>query len=147
MAETVDIQAFQYEGSNPAVQALATPQSSGTTVSGPAKIAQRYATSLLTVKGSVPYLPKLGSAFMNRLKYGGVANENDVLVAFASAQTDVAPYMRSLQSDSDPTDEQFVRAALTQIRVAFGFVTLAVQVFTADGSSTVILLPLVFHVQ
>lgn len=143
---TVDIQAFQYSGGNAAQQALATPTSAGTTVSGSAKIAQRYASVLLTEKGSVPYLPKLGSNFMNRLKYGGVANESDVLTAFASSQIDVAPYMRSIQSSSDPLDEQFVKATLTSIQVAFGFVTLAVRVYTASGATTTVLLPLRFDV-
>jgi len=140
---TFDVAAFQ--SSSPyASQTLADSQNNGQTLTGMAKLSQRFILELMTGKNSVP-LSTEGCNFVARLK-AGVASETDVFLAFHSSLGDVAKLLASQESSTDTPDEQLASVAVISLLLdaSSGSLSLALRLRNKAGVTHRVSLPLHF---
>jgi hypothetical protein len=145
MASLVDIKAFHFLPDGRVVQSLADETTSGELVSGATKLAQKFFITLMTQRGSVPYLPKQGTIFFNRFSVGLFSSDADVFVNFAAATVDLGPQLRNEQTIDDPPEEQYVRSAVEQVFISPELVDMRVRVVNKLADGIVFLVPLEFQ--
>jgi hypothetical protein len=145
MASLVDIKAFHFLPDGRVVQALADETTSGELVNGATKLAQKFFITLMTQRGSVPYLPKQGTNFLTRFVSGLFTSDADVFVNFAAATVDIGPQLRNEQTINDPPEEQYVRSAVEQVFISPELVEMRVRVVNKLVDGIVFLVPLEFQ--
>jgi hypothetical protein len=119
------------------------PNYSGLRVSGQVKLAQRFLLHLMTIQGSILYRPKQGCFFISQLQQR-MNNESDVFAAFAAAIGTVRTNMLAEELSTDPTNERFQAAQISQIAVAKGTVTATITVKSLAGTTLNMTIPLSF---
>lgn len=150
IGRTYDVMAYQ--GVQPVGVArltagLATAENvSGTICTGVQKLLQRFLILLTTKKGSKPYDLAAGTTFFNQLQQGILRTELDVLTAFALATGDIGSQLAAIELATDPDDERFADAALTDVQISIGRLTLQIYVTTKAGTGRVAILPLTIAV-
>lgn len=102
---------------------------------GVQKLAQRVLTVLLTKKGSVRYLPQIGTTFMLRADRGEWRTQSDVLMAFTAAKLDLVRQVRGVEQADDPLDEKLAMVNLVSIGLLADRVTLRISVTTQAGNN------------
>jgi hypothetical protein len=120
-------------------QSLANEIDTGEICTGLQKLGQRFLLVLLTEKGSVKYFPDQGTAFMISLGQGRVHNETDMRAVFGLALQELTTQMLDDEEDTDPDDERFAGAELTQVTVIPGYVNLTIELSSRAESATIIL--------
>ena len=122
----------------------------GEVVSGVEKVAQTFTILLLTDPGSVLYQPQLGTNLVPSVRGGQLRNEADVRTAFllAAALVQRAMNLAGLKAGLPP-DEMLASYALTKVVIdrAGGTLSLTVQLTTAAGEGTTVLLPVPLPIQ
>lgn len=141
--DKVDVSAFRIQPDGIVEQSLADENSSGETVSGVPFAAQRVIIELMTIQGSIQYMPRRGSKFLTYLMRGA-NSERDVFVAFAAARNDILTNLQSEDLATDPLDEQIDNVQLLNLAVLPGSVMMRVGVTSKDKSVITFNLPLSF---
>jgi hypothetical protein len=148
MVTTYNLSAFLVSRNGAVRQALADNLSSGERITGSLKLAQRYVCRLMTLRGSIPYLPNHGCNFIAALRVTGMATESDVFTAFSAAQIELGPSLRSEENAEDPTNERFGKAILNSVTLlADDTLELDVSVYSLAGNPTTVKIPLSFRLQ
>lgn len=142
--DKVDVSAFRIQPDGIVEQSLADEHSSGETVSGAPFAAQRVIIELLTIQGSIQYMPRRGSKFITYLMQGA-NSERDVFVAFAAARSDILANLQSEDLSGDPLSEQVENVQLLNLAVLEGSVMMRVGVTSKDKSVITFNLPLDFQ--
>lgn len=139
VGRTADLLAFQ--GSFPHVReqlvqmTLVRDGEGGFLCTGVQKLAQRLLMILLTKKGSLRYLPKVGTAFMIRAERGVWRTQADVMMAFTAAKLDLVRQMRAEEKDDDPPDERLAMVNLIGIGLQADRVSLRISLTTQAGTN------------
>ena len=145
VGRTVDVSAFfgGVAGTEKLVrQTIFPPGSGGELVTGPAKACQRFLMLLLTINGSIAYLPERGCQFMADALRGLWRTPADVDRSFAFSRIDVLRQLLAEQGDAAPPDEQVAEAALLSVGLAGGMATLRIALTTAAGDSIEFIAPI-----
>jgi hypothetical protein len=144
LGRKADILAFQPNKNNTQLnQAIANDFTGGNLCTGVQKLAQRWVLEFLTPSGSIPYKTKRGCSFINNFRSGLLRSSLDISSFFASAATDVSVNLKAEDSTTDPDDERFDKAELTDFSTTSGGVlTLSVTITSLAGSSRVVILPI-----
>lgn len=145
MASLIDIKSFHRLPNGQIVQSLADETTSGELVSSTEKLVQKFYILLMEQRGSVPYLPRQGTIFMNRFSNGNFVDDADVFVNFAAAMVDLGPQLRAENTVNDPPDERFVRAVVERVFITADEVDMQVRIDTQNGEGTTVLIPLRFQ--
>jgi hypothetical protein len=122
--------------------AMVAPPDGGQLCVGIQKLFQRYMLILLTKKGSMLYLPNAGCTFMLDGDAGLWRTTFDVAQSFISAGLDVYRQMLAVEQDTDPPDEMFADARLTNITLTADRVGITVQVTSQAGTSVEYIVPI-----
>lgn len=101
-------------------------------VSGIYRLAQRFLLELLTVQGSMRYLPKRGCNFIKSLQQT-VITEFDVFIAFAIAKRDIARNLRNEDKTNKP-HEKYKNCKLNRITLDNDGIIIELIVLNAAGS-------------
>lgn len=123
-------------------QAIVKPGESGALIAGIQKLVQRFLIELLTVRGTLLYLPARGTDFMLEGRLGIWRTTNDLEQSFYSAIADLRDNLVLEESDDDPADEKFGAATLISASFIQGEVVIRVLLTSQAGISREILLPL-----
>jgi hypothetical protein len=145
----VDVSAFRINPDGSVTQVLADETSTGESVQGPKKLAQRVVMELMTIKGSIQYMVNRGTKFLNYLATGNAANDRDVFVAFAAARVDVMTNIVNEDNQASPPlppDEKLQDIKLLQVAVTEDNVLLQIAVTSKAGTITTVVMPLEFPV-
>lgn len=143
---TADILAYQVDpsdGMQEAVQSLTGDgQHSGKITTGVQKLAQRFLLELLTERGSMPYNPERGCGFLTDARRGVFQSQLDVFTSFSSALVDIRRNLRLEELASDPEDEKYASAEITQVIFSPGFAAVYVKISSVAGSTRTVIAPL-----
>lgn len=123
IGRVVDVAAFQgtsARGDALLRQKIADDGQSGLVVTGIVKLGQRFLLELFTERGTMPFQPTRGSTFMTELRSGGIRVTSDLLAAFSRALISIGSNLVSDELDSDPDDERFSDAQITQVELSAG---------------------------
>jgi len=121
---------------------LVQPGQSGALTTGIQKLAQRFILELLTVRGSLRYLPDRGTSFLAELRSGQLRTASDVIDAFARAEHYIRGQLRREQSETDPADERYRMAELLNATHNGDRISLRVRVVSDAGEEATIIYPL-----
>lgn len=121
---------------------LVQPGGSGALTTGIQKLAQRFLLELLTVRGSLRYLPNRGTSFMAELRSGQLRTSSDVVAAFARAEHYAKGQLRREQAETDPADERYQQAELLSATHTGDRLSLRIRIVSDAGSDAVIIYPL-----
>jgi hypothetical protein len=83
-----------------------------TALTGPLKLCQVFSAAFLTEKGSCPYAPDYGSAFMMTLKAGLIRTDPDVAAYFNQAATEVLYYLNQQDDQAELPDNERISEVL-----------------------------------
>jgi hypothetical protein len=144
---TFDVGAFIRAPSGPAIQELAGPANSGQLVTDGAKLAQRFICRLLMVQGTLPYLPLMGTQFINMVRINGLNTEQDVMTAFSGAMLQLRPQLQGEESTTDPANERFGSATLNNVTVSADNLILNITITSLAGFKSNASIPLNFLLQ
>jgi hypothetical protein len=122
------------------------PGYSGFTIQGGQKLVQRFLLQLLTVQGSILYRPQIGTNFVPELQTPLGSNESDVFAAFAAAMLTLGPNMWAEELVTDPPDERFSSATMTQLTVGSGSLSATIVIVSLAGGTQTMSLPLNFAI-
>ena len=146
IGRTVDVLAWDWsQASNSLVKlnpTLALPSEGGKIIGGIGKLAQRFLLELLTELGSIQYSPSRGCTFMTQLRLGALRTSLDIDQAFASSVVDIQRNLLLDQLASDPADECFGSASLTQINLSGDSVSIYITLISQSQTTVTVLLPL-----
>lgn len=143
----LDVRAFYPVRNRPARQMLANSRTSGKTASGLLKLCQKFVVELLTERGSVPYLPNKGSKFINRLRFGDIATEQDLTVAFSASLPELRTNLRAQENSSDPDNERYGSATLQKVIISPDLVEVRIAIRSRSGATASLTVPLHFQVR
>jgi len=141
---TVDVSAFRRQSDGTVIHLLADKNSSGATVTGIEKLAQRFVLKLMMRKGSIPYKPNEGTMFVELLLNGRASTELDVFTIFAAALADITTTITAEEQTTDPSEEKFKSALLKKIIIQPGKLAIDVEVKSQAGEVLNLRLPLAF---
>jgi hypothetical protein len=141
-----DVAAYRKSGTE-YVNRLADEISSGDTVTGIQKLAQRYLLKLMTRRGSIPYMATEGSTFMPLIVDGGAVSEADVFAAFTAASVDVASSLAKEELATDDNSERFGAAYLQKLTVMNGSLRLDIKINNKLGESIGVRVPIQFSLR
>ncbi len=96
------------------------------TVSGIAALAQRFMIELLTISGSMQYLPNRGCNFLSRVRVA--KTEYDVMIAFGSSVNRVRRNLHSDETGYMPADARYGSVKLNRIVLVEGSLRLELTV-------------------
>ena len=120
------------------------PSGSGELIFGIRKLMQRFLLELLTISGSIPYLPECGTDFIADAVDGVWRTPGDVYSSFSSARATARTNLIADQLASDPDDERFSDAQLTSVAMASGSVILDIMLTAMSGDTLTVRYPLYF---
>lgn len=106
------------------------------------KLAQRWLTGFMTIRGSVRYRPTDGTRFMREFYSGKLRTEADVATSFAFSEIENRDNLQDEEDDTMPDDERLDYAELSQIAILPGLIRLQVRVVSLAGTSRKVILPL-----
>lgn len=144
VGRTVDLLAFQSSGTGASrrlEQALVDGATSSV-IAGIQKLSQRFLMTLLTDRGSMLYLPLLGTRFLTDARAGQWRTAADVRQSFYSALLDVRRQLVPAETDADPNDERFANAVLTSVSLVAGGATLGIRLSSRAGTARTIITPI-----
>jgi len=108
-------------------------------LSGPALVGEHFLVEILTMRGSLTYLPDRGCGFLENLSYANT--EFDIFNAFAAARLRLHENL-SLALRGRSPDEQYKDASLEEIGLRpDGVMLLRFRVETRSGDHQVVSLP------
>ena len=139
---TVDVVAYQgsaLNGEQLLAQSLGDANGDGRICTGIVKLGQRFLLELLTEQGSMKFLPVRGSTFMTEARLGYFRNQVDVLSALSRALVAIKRNLQAEESDTDPDDERFGTAAITNIEYTPGEAKIYITLISRAGIATAIL--------
>lgn len=117
---------------------------SGKVVTGIQKLVQRWVIEFLTPVGSMPYLSKRGSVFLNEARSGRMRTEADVMSVFAYANSKISDNL--FEEDSlgvYPEDEQYSDARLISVAISLGSkVSLTIAIDSKVGADRIFTVPI-----
>lgn len=113
----------------------------GAVCAGAVKVAQLFVSRFMLPRGSKPFDPTAGCAFMTTATSGSFRTEADVIDAFGIAEMDVASQLLALRTEATPLQDQYREAVLDKVSLAPGLLTLTVTVSTQAGSTHAIIVP------
>jgi hypothetical protein len=136
-----------YQGIKPTgdqmlTQALSTANHGGVVITGIHKLVQTFALRLLTIKGSMRYLPFEGCDFMAEAQLGLFQNPVDIFSSFSASLVDIEQSFRLDDSTSLPDDERYDSAELVGITLSGTSASVRVKVTSRAGTSRVFIEPL-----
>lgn len=121
-------------------QALVTEQHGGVVATGVRKLSQRFLLVLLTPRGSMQYQEDFGTLFLEESKtWRTVA---DIRQSFYSALSLVVVQLQSMARDSDPPDELYASAELTDVDLNYDTASLNILLRSQAGTSVSVISPL-----
>ena len=130
------------------VQALTDPGSpGGFVVTGVNKLAQRLLILLLTERGSLRYLPEVGTFLITDARLGLWRTLADVQQSAHSALLDVRRQLVLAESEDDPADEKVDNIELLSATLQGDRASLHLQVSSLAGDTRAFIAPLSFVVQ
>lgn len=120
-------------------QSLGDSNGDGKVCTGVVKLAQRFLLELLTEQGSMPFLPTRGCTFMTEARLGYFRNQVDILAAFSRARVIIKRNMQQEESDTDPDDERYGTAVVTNIEYTPGHAEIYITLVSRARTTTPIL--------
>jgi len=137
---TVDMQAWSVDSTNNVMVDAAT---SGTICTGILKLAQRFMITFLNEVGSVTYNYQgleieQGTRFMLALRSGWIHTEADVYAEFAMAELQARQQLKAEETGDEPEDEQYKAAALKELTLADGLMSLKIEIQSQSESVQII---------
>lgn len=123
-------------------QAMVKPGESGALVTGIQKLAQRFLLELLTIRGTLKYLPTRGTTFMAEAQQGLWRTSSDVEQSFYGSLLEIENNLVSEEDVNDPPDEKFASAQLLSVTVATDQTSIRVQLTSQAGTSREIIYPI-----
>lgn len=90
----------------------------GEVITGVFKLVQRFLLTLLTVQGSLKYLPGLGCTFISDARRGRWRTSADVKQSFYFALLDCKRQLREVELTGDPDDEKVADVAVVSIELS-----------------------------
>lgn len=145
IGRTVDLAGYHGvapTGDNRLSEVLAPPGTGGAVVTGVQKVAQRFLVELLKEIGSMKFRPDEGSVFLTEAREGRLQTQSDVISAFARGVESVRATIQADELDSDPDDERFVTATVSQVVVTPGAAVVRFTVETQAGEDRNYIFPL-----
>lgn len=122
--------------------ALYSEDTSGRITTGIQKLAQRWALEFLTEKGSMPFLPERGNAFMVFVRRGRLRTQIDVISTFVTAGLQISRNLRAEEYAGMPDDERFDSAELLNVEILPGYINIRVMIMSRAGISRAVVLPI-----
>lgn len=112
-------------------------------ITGPVKLAQRWAITILTVRGSMGFhLQEVGSDLLPELQNGGANTEADVQAIFQYANEQVRQQMAVEDAAGNyPQDEIFDSAELLEVDAQPSYLSIHVKITSAAGETAEVQLP------
>ena len=98
-------------------ETLAPQGESGAIITGVQKVVQRFLIELLKERGSMTFRPNEGTLFLTEAKLGRFQTPAEVEGAFARGVSDVRVTLQNAELATDPDDERFVSAEITNVIV------------------------------
>lgn len=138
---TLDVAAFQPVTGGQSSHALFAAGNPGTTLTGAAKLSQRFTMELLTSPGSMTYLPARGTNWATLISGNRLFSEFDAFAAFAEAVIQAGINLQEEETDDDPDDERFASAELTQLSLEPGQIVATIRIHNLANQSNVVTLP------
>jgi len=145
IGRSVDMMAFdgmQATGDRQLIQTLVVPGGSGALHTGIQKLAHRFLIELITVQGSLQYLPARGTPFMTDAFRGAWRTAADVQSSFSLAKFIAKQNLQGEESPDDPDDERYADAEMLNIFIEADSVSISVRVISLAGSSIDIIFPI-----
>jgi len=124
------------------VQALIMPGGSGAMITGVQKLAHRFLIELLTVEGTLQYLPDRGCSFMADANSGVWRVPADVQASFAAALFTIRQNLQAEEDIEDPDEERFDDAELLNVRIGGGEASIQVRIVSLAGDEVEVILPI-----
>lgn len=110
---------------------------SGTVISGPYKIVQKFTQALFTDLGSVPGDPTYGTEFSTLIFSGQIQTSLSLNMEFYAAAPSVMAYIRAHQTDATPLDEQLRKVVLSSFATVPGALRMTIS-FEFEDASTIL---------
>ena len=137
-----DILMFQVSGPFPnGIVTLSfgqTPRS----ITGVQKVSQTFAKVLMTVRGSDPFNPNLGTTFLENALNGNFGrNQTEANILISDAVSDAEYQVKSLLSGGDDLASQLREARLINLKVIDQGVVLEVRIVTEEGDQANVAIP------
>lgn len=111
---------------------------SGEICTGIQKLAQRWLTKFMRRKGTAKCKPTEGTYFMGYLQQGIIRTEADLRAVFALSELDAREQLLAEETASDPDDERYTSATLTNVTVYPGFAKMTVVLKSRAATATFI---------
>lgn len=118
------------------------PESSGEVCTGVQMLAQRWVLEFLTIKGSMPFLPKRGCDFMSNFFAGHLRTELDVRQAFLAASLQVRANLWAEEDDTMHNEDRLARADLLGVVIGPETISLRIQITSLAGDARAVILPI-----
>lgn len=121
-------------------QAIVTESHGGAVATGVRKLSQRFLLVLLTPRGSMIYQEDFGTEFLSESRtWRTVA---DIRQSFYSALAMVAAQLQSMETDTDPDDERYASAELTDVALDYDTASLDILLRSRAGTAVSVISPL-----
>lgn len=137
-----DVAVLQSEGSGQVPISLFGDEAAGQVFTGIYRLVQSWLMRLLTIKGSMPYLPDEGCEFLQDAMTGRWYDEESVRDSFEAAALEIARQFENEQEELTE-DEQLDKAELTDVAMTSdGKVSLYITISSKAGESRSLIAPL-----
>lgn len=105
-------------------------------ISGIDLLSQRFLIELLTIKGSIKYMPDRGCHFINRIKKA--QNEYDIIVAFEASKSTIK---KNLLKDTGISGDIYLNAKIESIYISDNELYININVTDRLNKSSTIMTP------
>lgn len=119
----------------------------GSALTGFAKAAQQFVTTLLTERGSKLWQPDSGTALVTAIRLGQPRTSFELQAAATTAIHDAQQELLALYGDATPDDEYIVAAGLVRYELAAPGLRLYIKLTNRENHSAVVVVPVVPEVE
>jgi len=123
-------------------QTLFGTDSGGDVCTGIQKLAQRWVLGFLTIRGTMKFLPALGTDFLREGRRGQFRTEADIVAAFGFAMVPLGKQLRNEERADQPNDERYGGAELLRVTLTGDSMSLTVRISSLAGTSREVILPI-----
>ena len=141
---TIDLVIFQGPGQLGSEQPVTLSLSPGMTTTGIFKLGQTVIYLLCTKLGSVNFDPNCGTNFLSAAATGQISSNQDILLQFQLAKTQILDYLESTQNESTPDSERLSNLILDNFSLTQDTLTMYITLTSIAGSATKVTLPISF---
>lgn len=143
IGRTYDVLAFRGADATKQVELSQTLADEGGEIcTGIQKLAQKWLLEMLTMQGSMPFLPTRGTTFLTAAFQGRLQTELDVRTAFALAAADIKDNLSKDYTDNTPDDERLESSTLLSVTINPDGLAISVRLLSLAGTTRAVILPI-----